>query len=301
MNIKSIDIFATLYVENIANSLSTILNSLNIATTVNIRNITNEDINICINDKARFMFLFCPQWVYPSDKDIQQLPFNKYFFYQLEQFDKAQVQHISNEFVYKLMRNAKHIFDYSKINIQYYSKYPFNIPNNKVSHLLPPLVNYINNNDSYNDKPIDVLFVGTLNNRRKNIINNLLANNIKICVPQNCFGNNLTQIIKKSKIFLNIRFSNSVILETCRLHEALLLNDIYIISEIPGSELEAEYINMYKSKVHFINVISNNSEQLIKTIKIILSIYDKKHSTIFDATNINNKIFHSLLDVFSKI
>jgi hypothetical protein len=301
MNIKLIDIFATQYVENIANSLSTILNSLNIITTVNIRNITNEDINVCINDRTRFMFLFCPQWVYPSDKNIQQLPVNKYFFYQLEQFDKAQGQHISNEFVYKLMRNAKHIFDYSKINIQYYSKYPFNIPNNKVSHLLPSLVKYNISDDSNYYKPIDVLFVGTLNNRRKNIINNLLANNINIYIPQNCFGNNLTQIIKKSKIFLNIRFSNSVILETCRLHEALLLNDIYIISEMPGSELEAEYINMYKSKVHFINVISNNSEQLIKTIKIILSIYDNKHSRIFDPTNINNKISDSLLDVFSKI
>ena len=52
----------------------------------------------------------------------------------------------------------------------------------------------------------------------------------------------------------------------------LQLNDIYIISEKPGSELEAEYINMYKSKVHFIDVISKNSEQLIKTIKIILSM-----------------------------
>ena len=301
MNIKLIDIFATLYVENIANSLSTILNSLNIATTVNIRNITNEDITVCMNDKTRYMFLFCPQWVYPSDKDIQQLPFNKYFFYQLEQFDKAQSQHISNDFVYKLMRNAKHIFDYSKINIQYYSKQPFNIPNNKVSHLLPSLVKYNNNDDSNHPKPIDVLFVGTLNDRRTNIISNLLANDIKIYVPQNCFGNNLTQIIKKSKIFLNIRFSNSVILETCRLHEALLLNDIYIISEIPASELEAEFINMYKSKVHFINVISNNSEQLIKTIKIILSIYDKKPSAAFDPININNKISNSLLDVFSKI
>jgi len=301
MNIKIIDIFATHYVENIANSLSTILNGLTINTTVNIRNITNDDIILCNNDKTRYMFLFCPQWVYPSDKNIQPLPVNKYFFYQLEQFDKSQSQHISNEFVYKLMRNAKHIFDYSKINIQYYSKHPFNISSNKVSYLLPSLVNY-NNIDELNcDKPIDVLFVGSLNDRRIKIINNLLANNIKIFVPQNCFGNNLTQIIKKSKIFLNIRFSNSVILETCRLHEALLLNNIYIISEMPGSELETEYIDLYKSKVHFIKGITNNTDQLVKTIKIILSIYANKRFSNFDPTIINSKISKSLLDVFSKI
>jgi len=299
MNIKHIDIFATQYVENIAKSFSTVLNDLSINSSVNIRHITNEDITLCNNDKTRFMFLFCPQWVYQSDKNIQQLPMKKYFFYQLEQFDKSQSQHISNEFVYKLMRNAAHIFDYSKINIQYYSKHPFNIPNNKVSHLLPSLVNY--NNDLNCDKPIDVLFAGTLNNRRIQIINNLLGNNIKVYVPQNCFGDNLTQIIKKSKIFLNIRFSNSVILETCRLHEALLLDDIYIISELPGSEIEAECINIYKSKVHFINVISNNTNQLVQTIKIILSIYDNKRPSNFDPTIINTKIISSLLDVFSKI
>jgi hypothetical protein len=301
MNIKFIDIFATPYVENIAKSLSATLNGLNINTTINIRTITNEDITVCINDKTRFMFLFCPQWVYPSDKNIQQLPVNKYFFYQLEQFDKAHVQHISNEFVYKLMRNAKHIFDYSKVNIEYYSKHRFNISSNKVSHLLPSLVEYSNIDELNCDKPIDVLFVGTLNDRRIKIINNLLANNINIFVPQNCFGNNLTQIIKNSKIFLNIRFSNSVILETCRLHEALLLNNIYIISEMPGSELETEYIDLYKSKVHFIKGITNNSDQIVKTIKIILSIYDNKHFRIFDPANINNKISDSLLDVFSKI
>lgn len=299
MNIKHIDIFATQYVENIAKSFSTLLNDLSINSSVNIRHITNEDIILCNNDKTRFMFLFCPQWVYPSDKNIQQLPMKKYFFYQLEQFDKSQSQHISNEFVYKLMRNAAHIFDYSKINIQYYSKHPFNITNNKVSHLLPSLVNY--NNDLNCDKPIDVLFAGTLNNRRIQIINNLLGNNIKVYVPQNCFGDNLTQIIKKSKIFLNIRFSNSVILETCRLHEALLLDDIYIISELPGSEIEAECINIYKSKVHFINVISNNTNQLVQTIKIILSIYDNKRPSKFDPTIINTKISTSLLDVFYKI
>jgi hypothetical protein len=111
----------------------------------------------------------------------------------------------------------------------------------------------------------------------------------------------IIQIIKKSKIFLNIRFSNSVILETCRLHEALLLDDLYIISELPGSEIEAECINIYKSKVHFINVISNNTNQLVQTIKIILSIYDNKRPSNFDPTIINTKIISSLLDVFSKI
>lgn len=303
MNIKTIDIFATQYVENIANSLSIVLNTLNINTTVNIRYVTNQDIALCNSDNTRFMFLFCPQWVYPSDKNIQQLPSNKYFFYQLEQFDKSGSQHISNEFVYKLMRNSKHIFDYSKINIQYYSKPPFNIPNNKVSHLIPPLVKHINDITELKcNKPIDVLFVGTLNDRRIKIINNLLANNIKVYIPQNCFGNNLTQLIKKSKIFLNIRFSNSVILETCRLHEALLLNDIYIISEIPGSELESEYINLYKSKVHFINNISNNNtDQVIKTIKIILSIYDKKHDAIFNPIDINTRIENTLINVFSNM
>ena len=101
MNITHIDIFATVYVENIAKSLSKIINELNISTSINIRQITNDDINLCVNDAKRYMFLFCPQWVYPDN--INPLPRNKYFFYQLEQFDKSNSPHIFNPFVFLIM------------------------------------------------------------------------------------------------------------------------------------------------------------------------------------------------------
>ena len=298
MNIKYIDIFSTLYVVNIARALSDILKKLNIESNVNLRLINNNDIDICRNDKNRYMFLFCPQWIYPSN--IQPLPINKYFFYQLEQFDKNDSNHISNDFVYKLMRNSKHIFDYSKVNIQYYSKEPFNISNNKVTYLIPPIVNFNNNINNINNKSIDILFTGTLNSRRNKIIQSLINNGLNIKVVNNCFGNNLTELIKKSKIFLNIRFSNSVILETCRLHEALLSNDTYIVSEKPSSKLELDYINLYKN-IYFIDAINNNTTQLINIINVILAIYDKKSKNIFDPTELNNNILNSLKVVFDKI
>ena len=54
--------------------------------------------------------------------NINPLPKEKYFFYQLEQFDKSNSPHIFNSFVFLIMKHAKHIFDYSNINLAYYNE-----------------------------------------------------------------------------------------------------------------------------------------------------------------------------------
>ena len=301
MNIRHIDIFATVYVENIATALSKIINELNITTNLHIRNITNEDITLCVNDKNRYMFIFCPQWLYPDN--INPLPKEKYFFYQLEQFDKSNSPHIFNSFVFLIMKHAKHIFDYSNINLAYYNENQINISINKTSLLLPPIVNIDetnNNNNNNNNNKIDVLFCGSLvcSPRRHFILESLKHNGINIIIVNNIFGNELQKLIKKSKIFLNIRYSDSKILETCRLHEAIMSTDTYIVSEKPGSNLDS--INKYSGRVNFIDIITNNTEQLVKTIKTILSIYDLIKPPKFNSIKLTTNIKQSLTNVFNK-
>tara|TARA_Y100000816_G_C26108204_1_gene589892 strand:- start:9400 stop:10302 length:903 start_codon:yes stop_codon:yes gene_type:complete len=297
MIIKYLDIYCTPYVINIANALKELLFNLKINCNLFCRKITSEDIDRCRKNVNLFMFLFCPQWVYSSDSGI--LPINKYFFYQLEQFDKSNSPHIKNNFVIDLMQKSNHIFDYSKINLEYYTKHPFNLKLKNFSYLIPAIPTFNNNNTN---KDIDVLFVGSLNsNRRQQILSIIKKNNINLVVPNNCFGDNLKTLISRSKIFLNIRYSDSKILETCRLHEALMCTNTFIVSEKPANDIEKEYINIYKNRIKFIHEITNDATEVIKIIKVILSIYDNNKTINFDPKEINENIKNTLLNVFNKI
>lgn len=296
--IKEIDIFSTPYVINIANALKELLFNLKINCNLFCRKINKEDIERCKNNKNLYMFLFCPQWVYSPESGI--LPINKYFFYQLEQFDKSNAPHIKNQFVIDLMKKSNHIFDYSKINLEYYTKHPFNLKKKNFSYLIPAIPTFNNNNNT--NKDIDVLFVGSLNSaRREQILSIIKKNNINLVVPNNCFGDNLKSVISRSKIFLNIRYSNSKILETCRLHEALMSTNTFIVSEKPANDIEKEYINVYKNRIKFIHEITNDCTELVKIIKVILSIYDNNKNINFDQNEINENIKNTLLNVFNKI
>ena len=296
MIIKFIDIFCTLHVINIANAFKEILIELKIETNLFCRQINNEDIERCRKDKNLYMFLFCPQWIYSNNSGT--LPINKYFFYQLEQFDKSNSPHIKNNLVLNLMKNSNHIFDYSKINLDYYTNYPFNFSKLKFSQLIPAIPKF----NSDNKKEIDVLFVGSLNsNRRKQILYILKKNNINIYIPEQCYGKQLTNLISRAKIFLNIRFSDSKILETCRLHEALMSTNTFIVSESPANQYEKEFIKIYKNRIKFINEITNDCGELVKIIKIILSVYDNSKIELFETIEINKIIKDILINLFNKI
>ena len=294
MPVEKLDIYCTPYVINIANALKEILIEINIITNVYCRKINNEDIERCRNDKNLFMFLFCPQWVCSDNgrlnKDLR-LPYKKYYFYQLEQFDRSDSLHTRTNGIIKMMNNAKHIFDYSKINLEYYTKQPFNLKRKDFSYLIPSIPQAIISEN----KDIDVLFVGAISrSRRKDILSCIKDNDINLKIVTKCFGTDLTKLISRSKIFLNIRYSNSKILETCRLHEALLSSNTIIVSEKPTHDIEKEYIEMYGNRIRFINQITNDSSQLIKLLKILLSLYDKSKHIEFDTNKINSEIKNTI-------
>ena len=294
MTVTNIDIFATIQIENIARELERIIASCGITTSINIRTLNNDDINLCSSDPSRYLFLLCPQWVYNTT--LYPLPDKKYFIYQLEQFDKSASPHIFNPFVLHLMHNAKHIFDYSNVNLTYYGN-KIQIPINKTSKLIPPVVSIPYDNLS-EVKDIDVLFCGCMSNRRVDIIHALLNSGIKVTVVNNIFGKHLSKIIKRSKIFLNIRYTDSIILETCRLHEAIKSNDTYIISELPGSNLDS--IELYNDRIQFVNVGSDNTE-LINVTRNILELANKGIycKNIFNDVEISTVIKNNLMKIFN--
>lgn len=296
MVVKHIDIFATVYIENIARELERIIISCKINTSINIRMLNNQDINLCSLDPSRYLFLLCPQWVY--NNTLVPLPNEKYFIYQLEQFDKSESPHVFNPFVFHLMQHANHIFDYSNVNLKYYGRNKIQIPISKTSKLIPPIVSIPYDNIS-TGKDIDVLFCGCMSERRRNIIQALINSGINVTIMNNIFGIHLSNLIKRAKIFLNIRYTDSMILETCRLHEAIKSNDTYIISELPGSSLDSTKI--YNGRIHFVNIIGSDNTEIIKLTRIILDLSNKgiNCKNIFNDIEISTDIKNSLLKIFN--
>jgi hypothetical protein len=277
---KYIDIFTTKYVINIANMMKILLEKMDYSVTLNVRSINIEDIKIVNQSEDRKMFIFCIQWL--VNKDIN-LPKNKYIIYQLEQRDQSNDKHINNNFLEKLYSNAYHIFDYSKLNLLFYKNH------SNVSYLLPPASIY---KDKLSKK-YDVLFCGNINQRRNDLLVKIHNMGINLKVVTNVFGENLLKLVSESKILLNIRYSDSKILETCRLHDAIMSKGTYIISEYPGTKYDD--INIYEKRIHFTEFDHN---KIILLIKTILNIYSLKKIDDFDIDKINNITYKNLKYIF---
>lgn len=278
---KHIDIFTTKYVINISKVIERNLNKLGYKTTLNERRITNDDISLLNENNDRLMFIMCIQWVY--NKNLNLLPKNKYIIYQLEQLDRKDCGHMKNDFIRSLLKNSYHIFDYSNLNIKYfYEEYL-----DKVSFLMPPVIDH---NDLVCKKIYDILFVGSVNEKRNKILMKLHNCGFNVKVVSNVFGEELQELIKKSRIYLNIRYSDSNILETVRIHEAILSKDTYIISEFPKTDVDD--IHIYKKRIVFVE--PDNIEVLIKAIKITLKLCQLRPPLLVNSEEINHISFKNL-------
>ena len=322
---RRIDIFATCFVENIAHAFATILKDCGMHTTVNIRNLTNADIERARNEPHTYLFIFCPHTllqsqtkaVYPSG--LTPLPPNKYYLYQLEQLDVPNPRYM-NTHITRLIQGSKQTFDYSEINIPFYSKEL----RDKVSVLMPPVVEWpaqalapaeqiqaqdgvvadgvvadgvVADGETTTQK-YDIIFCGHSTERREKIINEIKAAGYSVLHLTNSFGPALTEQIKQARIFLNIHHSAiTSSLETCRLNEVVQSTAVHIISEKSG---QPKLEKLYEGRVYFVE-----TADIIDTIKAMAEPYNTlydithlKHLTeyvIFNCLNMNytnNKILH---------
>lgn len=261
-----IDIYFNIYQYNLAKTINSYLNEQNIATymTSNI----NEIMHYNKNNKYQKHILFILSYVQMSNSFQSQLQNSKYVIYQLENLIENVNIHKYNE----LFKHSMYIYDYSDYNIRYY---PESLKD-KIKIISPPI---------YTKDKIDILFYGTINERRNKILN-YLKTKYNIVVVSNIFGEKLVELIKKSKIILNISYYNNSLLETSRINECIQHN-AHIISESPKVNSD-EYKNLYKDKVLFIKPIINDYSELCYNIEIILN----KDNII---KNINDN-FHNIMN-----
>jgi hypothetical protein len=341
-------IFATPFIENMALALKELLNAeLQIKDVqIQLRAVTNTDIIQCNEEPGTYFFICCPHKLLsantaPSHQPsnwTSSLPQNKYFLYQLEQLDKtpqanstpppgsvahaqansppppgsvAHAQYM-NPYILGLMKNARHTFDYSAVNLPYY---PTELKDlNKVSILVPPIRGHPQRGHPVNPdcamagrggrrshedgvspcavgvdgvsplcprKYIDILFCGTMNARREKILNGLRLAGLNVVQFTGIFGAELSDYIKTTSVFLNLHYADSEILETCRLHEALGFLDTHIVSETVQNKSE---MAPYLDRVKFVE--RDNLKELIREIKRLLAPEEKAEYSALDEINI---------------
>jgi uncharacterized protein (DUF2164 family) len=240
---------------NIAYNLSEELRKLNFKVGISNNIIPTDKLHIIL-----FSFL------------LPVLPKN-YILYQLEQINKS--NYITNK-LYKDISKSLLIMDYSRENI---SKYKNDRDN--ISYQMMPIVNYII--EYVPEYSYDVIFFGSMNEKRKKILDYLSMQNIIVASTNNIFGENLYYHLKKAKIILNLHYYDNALLETARLNEILKFNTL-IISE--NSNLMKDNQDFYKDDVFFIENIDDNleninvlSEQIFDCLKHF-DLYKKKINKI---------------------
>ena len=171
---------------------------------------------------------------------IEKMP-KKYIVYQLEQSNVGYYDNnifldnnhkIFNKKYIEILQNAYEVWDYSKENLFFFEQLNTKL-DNKIKCLYVPLCYspYLTTNYKEMNKDIDILFFGSKNDRRYNIINNLKKKGLIVEeYYNNLYEEDRLNKILRSKIILNIHIDENSLLET-HLINYLLSNKSFVRSE----------------------------------------------------------------------
>jgi hypothetical protein len=189
-----------------------------------------------------------------SINKLDKLPKN-FIVYNFEQLGTERLW--SDDF-FKKCRKALKVLDYSLINIEVFKR------NNISAYHLPygwcPMIE-----PEYNicpkDKELDIIFLGSKNERRSEFLSNF----DDIYINDKCFYNDYEDITKKAKFSFNIHFyKKNTILELTRIIP-LISRGVIVLSE---RSTDSYYDNIFDDICIFINLNE------IDRIKEIISNYD---------------------------
>lgn len=196
----------------------------------------SESFNELKKDKINILFLpFSTDEFtsYASKYDYIVIQFEQIAF--IDNFDLALSYDRYRSYI-QLMKNSIQIWDYSNLNINFLNNLGFN--NIKYFPIGFHEKNQILDNNK--NKDIDVLFYGSLNDRRIKILEELKNKEVKLKVLTDSYDLERNQYIERSKIILNINWNERTILAEHRI-SFLLNNKCFVVSELPQSEIPDYY------------------------------------------------------------
>jgi len=193
--------------------------------------------------------------------------------YNFEQIDKDSVW-LTTSYIELLKNNV--VWDYSLENIKNLKE----IGILDVIHMPVGHVQQMERIEKSIHQDIDILFYGSINERRKNILDQLKNTGLNIVTVFGVYGTDRDALISRSKIVLNIHFYESKIFEIVRI-SYLLSNGICVVSENGNDDSENQFDK---------SIILTNYDNLVNTcLKLLNDPYERnkisKNGQIF---------FHSL-------
>ena len=285
--IKNMIILSSNYTLNCANNLYNYFKTLNIVPKLIINNKITYEILQEIKKENSYLFLLGINHI--QNINNINLPKDKYIIYQIEQLNQTLYEYnkLSEEVIY-LMKDCYSLFDYSNKNLEYY---PEDLRERVL--LLEPLIELEEELEKELEeelekeleeeleKELDILFIGSINERRQAIldklheysIDNRLYYNIKIV--STVFGKELSNLIKNSKLVINLHYFDNALLEIFRIHDLLSFN-CKILSEIPGTEEEMKLVEKYDKVINFFPIIQDDFSNIDEMFKIITNSLDSK-------------------------
>lgn len=130
------------------------------------------------------------------------------------------------------------------------------------------------------EKPIDVLFIGSMHFPRRQEVIKKLSKYCKVFVPNKTYGKELDSLISKAKVHLNMHHAEGQPLETVRVNY-LLANNCTVVSELGNDkELNSKYFN---------NVVFSSYKNLVDAC---LSSLNKT----IDSSNLFKELRHNSKD-----
>jgi len=154
----------------------------------------------------------------------------KYITVQLEQTVGNNLSKWFTPKYISILRNSLYVWEYSLINYRNLKAYDLHNIKYVPIYFLKYYKKSIQEKIVKCDILYDFLFIGTMNDRRHNIIKSLKNKGYRVNTISNIWGDTRLDIINKSNIILNIHYDNESVLETTRLSYLLTLEKI-VISE----------------------------------------------------------------------
>lgn len=265
-NIKTIYIISTEYTILFSQKLREYLKTFEIRCVI----YTNiYDSLILKAQKDKNLYLLFVGTITLLNENINYLPPNKYIIYQIEQLNQNKYYYNKlNQNMINLILTSYAIYDYSIVNLDYYPAFMRSIVQIFIPYIPYNLGNLeILKTKLREDNKKNILFIGTLNERRTKILNNLknhiISQNLdyNLLIFQKLFNNELKELLKSCSYVLNLHYYDNAILEVFRFEDVIPYN-VKILSEEPGNKTEDYLINIYQKNnfVDFFPVIEENND-----------------------------------------
>ena len=214
--------------------------------------------------------------------------------YNFEQIDPSSPWLEAN---YLNLLKSHEVWDYSKINIKALKK--LNVSN--ITHVPLGYVNQLKRIQLQSNPDIDVLFYGSLNDRRSKIINDLKSANLNVVSLFGVYGAERDELISRSKIVLNIHFYDSKVFEIARI-SYLLSNGVCVVSESGNDPIENEFkdsliLTDYENIVSTCISLVNDKNLRISIAETGQKYFCQIRQELFLKNALTNNKFHDQLPI----